>query len=112
MAKNKIKEFVCSLCGDPCEGFGNNPEPLKGFDERCCDQCNRELVIPARLGAFLKEKKEERVEEVKPVIRVSNDPYYNLLGALHDLENGVNDDVVHDTIRRVLSQIKPERLQK
>lgn len=40
---------VCSLCGGPIEGFGNNPELLKAYEERCCDVCNREKVIPARL---------------------------------------------------------------
>jgi hypothetical protein len=41
---------TCSLCGSKYEHFGNNPEPLKSFDERCCDDCNAEWVIPARLG--------------------------------------------------------------
>jgi hypothetical protein len=31
-------------------GMGNNPEPLKSFEERCCDTCNQTKVIPARLG--------------------------------------------------------------
>lgn len=39
----------CSLCGQPFRGFGNNPEPLADFDERCCDTCNASRVIPARL---------------------------------------------------------------
>lgn len=43
------KTGTCSLCGGPYEHYGNNPYPLAEVDERCCDQCNYERVIPARL---------------------------------------------------------------
>jgi len=40
----------CSICGDLYEHFGNNPEPVKKVDERCCDACNWEIVVPIRMG--------------------------------------------------------------
>jgi hypothetical protein len=48
----------CSLCGQPFQGFGNNPFPLgeigeDGFSGACCDDCNTFQVIPARLGIIL-----------------------------------------------------------
>jgi hypothetical protein len=47
----KSKEpITCCFCG--CEiddGFGNNPEPLKSYPNRCCDKCNMEIVIPERI---------------------------------------------------------------
>ena len=37
----------CVICKKIIKGFGNNPEPVtKG---RCCDKCNSDIVIPARL---------------------------------------------------------------
>lgn len=42
----------CSLCGGTYEHGGNNPEPLKGWEERCCSDCNNTRVIPARLQRF------------------------------------------------------------
>lgn len=40
----------CIICGRQIAGYGNNPEPVKHwFDGSCCDECNREKVIPARL---------------------------------------------------------------
>ena len=40
----------CNICSEIIEGHGNNPWP---FDEsekdRCCDSCNMNFVIPARL---------------------------------------------------------------
>jgi hypothetical protein len=37
---------------------------------------------------------------------VFDDPYYNLAGALHDLKSGRNDQVVWNTIERVMRQLK------
>lgn len=44
------EEGVCCLCGKNFKHYGNNPEPLKDFDYgRCCDACNYDKVIPARI---------------------------------------------------------------
>jgi hypothetical protein len=37
----------CSICGKIYAGFGNNPWPIN--EGRCCDQCNEEKVLPARI---------------------------------------------------------------
>ena len=37
----------CSICGDPLNGWGHNPNPVKAG--RACDACNYEVVLPARL---------------------------------------------------------------
>jgi len=49
--RNMTKEAIgkCSLCGGVYTHWGNNPEPLKRIEERCCDDCNATKVIPARL---------------------------------------------------------------
>ncbi len=53
--------WVCCICEDGFDnGFGNNPDPVKrdlhgelifskSNDPRCCDSCNINVVIPARL---------------------------------------------------------------
>ena len=41
---------TCSLCGGPYTHWGNNPYPLKDISERCCDKCNHEKVLPARMN--------------------------------------------------------------
>lgn len=65
----KFDDRTCVLCGGPNEpwnvkavgigpafedrphGYGNNPEPLKPFSEgRCCNTCNDDKVLPARLA--------------------------------------------------------------
>lgn len=47
----------CCICKKEINGSGNNPWPLKYKDnERCCDMCNSELVIPLRLKNMEKKK--------------------------------------------------------
>lgn len=41
---------TCCFCGCEIEGYGNNPEPLKPYPNRCCDKCNEEIVIPERIN--------------------------------------------------------------
>ena len=43
---------LCSLCGEPFLGMGHNPEPLKRYQDRCCNDCNQTKVIPARMRAY------------------------------------------------------------
>lgn len=39
---------ICCICGKEFKGWGNNPWPVKE-DGVCCDECNQNEVIPARL---------------------------------------------------------------
>lgn len=46
----EAKENSCCICGEPIEGYGNNPEPFRSAaDGQCCDGCNLKFVVPMRL---------------------------------------------------------------
>ena len=46
----EAKERCCCICGEPIEGYGNNPEPYMSADEgQACDGCNLKFVVPMRL---------------------------------------------------------------
>jgi len=58
----KAKLFTCCICGKVCSGYGNNPYGAMCKDKEgnvvelefkpedvCCDDCNRNYVIPGRL---------------------------------------------------------------
>lgn len=56
-------KYVCCICGKEHEGFGNNPWPVKnkkgehfGPEERCCDECNSNVVIPERIYQIYNKK--------------------------------------------------------
>ena len=42
---------MCAICGSMFSGDGNNPVPVIVGDvgARCCDNCDRHIVIPARM---------------------------------------------------------------
>ncbi len=41
----------CAVCGLLFRGPGNNAAPLS--EGRCCDACNRQRVVPARMLAII-----------------------------------------------------------
>ena len=44
-------KHVCCICGREFEGWGNNPWPIDKDEKHCCcDQCNQDVVIPARIN--------------------------------------------------------------
>lgn len=49
-------KYTCCICGKEFEGWGNNPWPVGKTTEKCCDKCNMEVVIPARIEMINKEK--------------------------------------------------------
>ena len=62
---------TCILCGKHIDGYGNNPAPLAD-EGKCCDECNKTKVIPARMEALrgkkrmdeaVKDEEEDDIEE-------------------------------------------------
>ena len=49
----------CVICQDPYYGYGNNPAPLRD-EGSCCDECNMEYVIPARIKYYYANERNER----------------------------------------------------
>ena len=51
----KAKKSTCCICGKALEGYGNSPWPVNmNEDARCCDACNLEFVLPARIRSVNK----------------------------------------------------------
>ena len=47
------KTYTCCICGRKFHGYGNNPQPVsQNPKERCCDACNRAVVIPERIKRY------------------------------------------------------------
>lgn len=49
----------CCICGRTYSGSGNNPRPVKE-DGECCDACNEQYVIPARIREVMRQKEAEK----------------------------------------------------
>lgn len=50
----------CCICGEKIVGYGNNPWPVNNdVRKRCCDKCDWDIVIPARLLRLRIEREKE-----------------------------------------------------
>ena len=47
--KTKPEPEKCVICENDIKGYGNNPSPVKE-EGKCCDRCNMNEVLPARLA--------------------------------------------------------------
>lgn len=65
--KDKKPTNICCVCGKKFKGWGNDPWPFEITKEAdksepvCCDKCNMDYVVPARLNSlinFYKTRKE------------------------------------------------------
>lgn len=68
--KEAYEKHKCILCGKEFDGWGNNAWPIK--DGICCDECNAEKVIPARLEQITVSKKLKEDKDI-PDITVKDD---------------------------------------
>mgnify|MGYP004640773655 CR=1 FL=1 len=58
------EKHTCCICGKKFTGFGNNPWPLTDdVDARCCDECNLNYVIVARIYG-IKPNDKEKIKEL------------------------------------------------
>lgn len=108
----------CIICGKNFTEIGNNPFPIKKEGE-CCDKCNLEKVIPARINMLknnslkdqeinmplyneLKNKilnaNKDNIENIKNEIEENHDKdllnepqYYNLLKGVNIMKNKFNN---------------------
>ena len=57
LKKSQQEEVTCSICKKKFAGLGNNPQPVKtlSVSDRCCDECDRSIVIPRRWKEANKE---------------------------------------------------------
>lgn len=53
---------TCCICKEPIKGYGNNAEPV--CSGTCCDKCNIDVVLPARVKAFRNSKNEELDDDI------------------------------------------------
>lgn len=53
---------VCCICRKEYEGYGNNPQPVVLIG-RCCDECNRDIIIPTRIRYAKVQSEDEEAKQ-------------------------------------------------
>jgi hypothetical protein len=54
------EEKICSICQRSFAAWGNNAQPVN--DGVCCDTCDREVVIPARIVMMMRDRAKPKVK--------------------------------------------------
>lgn len=67
---NKREKITkCVFCNDKIYGYGNNPLPI--IEGRCCDRCNKRLVVPHRI--LLSRSLEIHKKDVLEAYKIKDD---------------------------------------
>jgi hypothetical protein len=78
-----MEKHICCICGKEFEGWGNDPCPVV-MDEKakCCDKCDMEVVLPARIKAMKKERPKNETSRTE------------LLRAMSTIVSAINNEEV------------------
>jgi hypothetical protein len=71
-ANDRSLRPICSICGQIYKGYGNNAYPIN--QDRCCDQCNQEKVLPQRIHLMhlhAGEGRKKDLEEYKKLVQIA-----------------------------------------
>lgn len=65
MEKKEFKlaevKHKCPICHRTYTGYGHNALPV--WPGRCCDKCNRDYVIPARMAMLVEQEKDKKEDD-------------------------------------------------
>ena len=65
MSNTTKPTIVCCFCKKDAGQYGNNPEPVMGTPNKCCDQCNLKVVLPARFNMTARFNATRKAGETK-----------------------------------------------
>lgn len=85
----------CSICGKEFNGEGNNINPILSKNgNKCCNQCNEDIVIPTRLARMSTiEKLEDNVN------------YLSAQGREYPYKEHLKDVVIYAKTQKDLSEV-------
>lgn len=109
MEKKETKK--CCICGKKFEGWGNNPMPVKESGV-CCDECNINVVLVARLRLMYEAEEKEKVDNAIEMLTLNDivDILSTLFGSFEEFEECYGNDIIeaiekHDN-SMLISEIK------
>lgn len=94
------KKNECVICGKEFAGYGNNPWPVAKTG-KCCDECNFDVVLPARLaGTSRKIQQRDSLKDLDALIaseKEAIDLYTRGIQNSGDgIEKGIYEEILKD----------------
>ena len=98
MMKDGGRKKECCICGKEFTGYGNNPWPIMK-DGQCCDECNFEIVLPARLqGNSKKQKVNDSINDLKRLIASENEAIDLYTEAIQNAGDGIEKSIYEEIL--------------
>ena len=99
MMRDKHNTQECYICGKEFAGYGNNPWPVMN-DGRCCDACNFESVLPARLaGNSKKIKTKDSLNDINRLIKSEAEAIELYTEAIENAGNGIEKEIYEEILK-------------
>lgn len=107
-----LETGTCCLCGGTYTHWGNNPDPLcDPYDmiSRCCDKCNAEKVLPARIRdlANIKAREHKARRELATqgyALQRHGGCYRIVNGFTNVIETGENFDLTLEDVENFIEE--------
>lgn len=93
------KKNECVICGREFAGYGNNPWPV-AKSGKCCDDCNYDVVLPARLaGNSRKVKQRDSLKDIDALIASEKEAIGLYTQAIQNAGDGIEKGIYEEILK-------------
>lgn len=90
---------TCVICGKHFTGYGNNPWPVATHG-KCCDDCNFEVVLPARLeGLEKKSTQNDSLKDLDALIKSEQEAIDLYTDAIANSGDGIEKSIYEEILK-------------
>ena len=99
MMRDKRNLQECCICGKEFTGYGNNPWPVMTAG-KCCDTCNFETVLPARLAGNSKRvKTKDSLDDLNALIKSEDEAIELYTEAIQNSGDGIEKSIYEEILK-------------
>lgn len=93
------KKNECVICGKEFAGYGNNPWPV-AKEGKCCDECNFDVVLPARLaGNSRKVQQRDSLRDLDALIASEKEAIELYTTAIRNAGDGIEQSIYEEILK-------------
>lgn len=99
MMRDSKNKQECVICGREFSGYGNNPWPVMQSG-KCCDECNFDVVLPARMaGNTRKVKTKDSLKDLNALIESEKEAITLYTNAIRDAGEGLEKSIYEEILK-------------
>lgn len=99
MMRDSKNKRECVICGREFSGYGNNPWPVMQSG-KCCDECNFDVVLPARMaGNTRKIKAKDSLRDLNALIESEKEAITLYTNAIRDAGEGLEKSIYEEILK-------------